>query len=50
MEKEFERETSVCIIEKGSEIGSHILSGNVFQPTGFDELLPDWRTMDNVIF
>ena len=35
---------SVCIIEKGSEIGAHILSGAVFEPRALDELLPDWRT------
>ena len=34
---------SVCVVEKGSEIGSHILSGNVFEPRALDELLPDWR-------
>jgi flavin-dependent dehydrogenase len=34
---------SVVIVEKGSEIGAHILSGNVFEPTGLDELFPDWR-------
>lgn len=34
---------SICVIEKGNEIGSHILSGNVFEPRGLDELLPDWR-------
>lgn len=31
------------MVEKGAEVGSHILSGNVFQPTALDELLPDWR-------
>eukprot|EP00591_Stephanopyxis_turris_P009152 CAMPEP_0195509062 /NCGR_PEP_ID=MMETSP0794_2-20130614/2095_1 /TAXON_ID=515487 /ORGANISM="Stephanopyxis turris, Strain CCMP 815" /LENGTH=590 /DNA_ID=CAMNT_0040636183 /DNA_START=429 /DNA_END=2201 /DNA_ORIENTATION=+ len=34
---------SVCLLEKGSEIGAHILSGNVFEPRALDELLPDWR-------
>ena len=37
---------SVVVVEKGSEIGAHILSGNVFEPTGLDELFPEWRTMD----
>ena len=37
------RELSVCIIEKGSEVGAHILSGAVFEPRALDELLPDWR-------
>ncbi|MBO9671439.1 MAG: electron transfer flavoprotein-ubiquinone oxidoreductase [Sphingobium sp.] len=38
------REISVCILEKGSEIGAHILSGAVVDPKALDELLPDWRT------
>ncbi len=37
------REISVCILEKGSEIGAHILSGAVIDPRALDELLPDWR-------
>ncbi len=36
---------SVVVVEKGSEIGAHILSGNVFEPTGLDELFPDWRDL-----
>ena len=36
-------EFSVCIVEKGSEIGAHILSGAVFETTALDELFPDWR-------
>ena len=36
---------SVVVVEKGSEIGAHILSGNVFEPTGLDELFPDWKNM-----
>ncbi|MEM6682868.1 MAG: electron transfer flavoprotein-ubiquinone oxidoreductase [Pseudomonadota bacterium] len=39
-------EVSVCVIEKGSEIGAHILSGAVVDPIALDELLPEWRTMD----
>ena len=34
---------SVVVVEKGSEIGTHILSGNVFEPTGLNELFPDWQ-------
>ncbi len=34
---------AVCILEKGSEIGAHILSGATFDPKALDELLPDWR-------
>ena len=37
------REVSVCVVEKGSEIGAHILSGAVVDPRALDELLPDWR-------
>jgi electron-transferring-flavoprotein dehydrogenase len=36
-------ELGVCIVEKGSEVGAHILSGAVFEPRALDELLPDWR-------
>ena len=34
---------AVVLVEKGSEIGAHILSGCVFEPTGLNELFPDWR-------
>jgi electron-transferring-flavoprotein dehydrogenase len=54
------RETSVCIIEKGAEIGAHILSGAVIEPRALDELIPDWKergaplltpaTDDNFVF
>jgi electron-transferring-flavoprotein dehydrogenase len=37
------RETSVCVIEKGSEIGAHILSGAVIDPRALNELFPDWK-------
>src|SRR5215470_13440081 len=37
------RETSVCLIEKGAEIGAHILSGAVFEPIALNELIPDWQ-------
>ena len=36
-------EFTVCLVEKGSEIGAHILSGAVFEPRALDELIPDWR-------
>jgi electron-transferring-flavoprotein dehydrogenase len=35
---------SVCVVEKGSEVGAHILSGAVIETRALDELLPDWRT------
>ncbi len=36
-------EISVCVLEKGSEIGAHILSGAVLDPGGLNELIPDWK-------
>jgi electron-transferring-flavoprotein dehydrogenase len=39
-------EVSVCVLEKGSEIGAHILSGAVIDPKAIDELIPDWRERD----
>ena len=36
-------EISVCLLEKASEVGAHVVSGNVFEPRALDELLPDWR-------
>ncbi len=40
---EADMDISVCVLEKGSEIGAHILSGNVFEPRALDELIPDWK-------
>ena len=34
---------SVCVVEKGHEVGAHILSGNVFEPRALNELIPDWK-------
>ncbi|MBT5054610.1 MAG: electron transfer flavoprotein-ubiquinone oxidoreductase [Gammaproteobacteria bacterium] len=39
------QEPSVCLVEKGSEIGAHILSGAVIEPTALNELFPDWQAM-----
>ncbi len=36
-------EITVCVVEKGSEVGAHILSGAVFEPTALNELFPDWK-------
>lgn len=41
--KQIDPALSVCLVEKGSEIGSHILSGNVFEPRALTELVPDWK-------
>jgi electron-transferring-flavoprotein dehydrogenase len=38
-----ERDFAVCVVEKGSEVGAHILSGAVFEPRALDELISDWR-------
>ena len=37
------RETTVCVVEKGSEVGAHILSGAVLEPRALEELFPDWQ-------
>ena len=37
---------NVCINEKGEEVGAHILSGNVFEPTALNELFPNWKELD----
>jgi len=39
------QEISVCVVEKGSEVGAHILSGAVFEPRALDELFPDWKEL-----
>ncbi len=41
--KQLSPETSVCVLEKGSEVGAHILSGAVMDPRALAELFPDWR-------
>ncbi|WP_416139168.1 electron transfer flavoprotein-ubiquinone oxidoreductase [Halomonas sp. HK25] len=40
---EAEQELSVCVVEKGSEVGAHILSGAIFEPRALQELFPDWE-------
>ena len=41
--REQQRELSICILEKGAEVGAHILSGAVIEPRALDELLPEWK-------
>ena len=41
--QEKEQELMVCVVEKGSEVGAHILSGAVFEPRALNELFPDWQ-------
>ena len=45
--KQLDESISVVIVEKGSEVGAHILSGAVIDPSGLDALLPDWRNDSN---
>src|SRR6188768_3056520 len=42
--KQISPDISVVVVEKGSEVGAHILSGAVIDPSGLDRLLPDWRS------
>ena len=37
---------SICIIEKGAEVGSHILSGAILDPVALNELIPNWKELD----
>ncbi|MBW8309259.1 MAG: electron transfer flavoprotein-ubiquinone oxidoreductase [Candidatus Paracaedibacteraceae bacterium] len=43
--KQLDPSISVCLLEKGSEIGAHILSGNVFEPRALKELFPNWKEL-----
>ena len=40
---ENDRELNICILEKGAEVGAHILSGAVLEPRSLNELIPDWK-------
>jgi len=44
--KQLAPDATVCVVEKGSEVGAHILSGAVIEPRSLDELLPNWRDDD----
>ncbi|EPX76987.1 electron transfer flavoprotein-ubiquinone oxidoreductase [Litoreibacter arenae] len=44
--KQLDADLNVVVLEKGSEVGAHILSGAVLDPSGLDALLPDWRNMN----
>ena len=41
--KHLDKDLNVIVLEKGSEVGAHILSGAVLDPSGLDRLMPDWR-------
>ena len=43
--KQVNPDISVCVVEKGSEVGAHILSGAVLEPTALNELFPEWKEM-----
>ena len=43
--QEKQQELMICVVEKGSEVGAHILSGAVFETKALDELLPDWQSL-----
>src|ERR671925_133398 len=43
--KQLSPEVSVCVLEKGSEVGAHILSGAVMDPRAITELFPDWKEL-----
>ncbi|KAJ7435031.1 FAD/NAD-P-binding domain-containing protein [Mycena galericulata] len=47
LEAETGKEVRVVVLEKGSEVGAHILSGAVIEPSALDALLPDWRSMEH---
>ena len=47
--KQLAPDLGVVVVEKGSEVGAHILSGAVIDPIGLDRLLPEWRTEDTPI-
>jgi len=47
--KQLNPDLGVVVVEKGSEVGAHILSGAVIDPIGLDRLLPDWREEDTPI-
>ena len=47
--KQLSPDLTVVVVEKGSEVGAHILSGAVIDPVGLDQLLPDWRSEESPI-
>ena len=47
--KQLDSNLNVCLLEKASEIGAHILSGNVFETRALDELIPNWKDLNSPI-
>ena len=44
--KQLDTNLSICVLEKASEVGAHILSGNVFETKALDELIPNWKELN----
>ena len=49
LDKENNTNHSVCVIEKGPEVGAHILSGAILDPIALDELIPSWKNLDTPV-
>ena len=47
--KQLDSNLNICLLEKASEIGAHILSGNVFETRALDELLPNWKDLNSPV-
>src|ERR1700726_2425946 len=47
--KQLDPDRTVVVVEKGSEVGAHILSGAVIDPIGLDRLIPEWRSEDTPV-
>ena len=47
--KQLDMNLSICVLEKASEVGAHILSGNVFETKALDELIPNWKELNTPI-
>ena len=47
--KQLDSNLNICLLEKASEIGAHILSGNVFETKALDELLPKWKELNSPV-
>jgi len=45
LNREQETALTICVVEKGSEVGAHILSGAILEPRALNELIPDWKTL-----
>ena len=48
--KQLNSDLNICILEKAPEIGAHILSGNVFETRALDELFPNWKELNCLLY